>query len=242
MKSTPRAAAAAVERTPMLPPGIDERFAGFGVMGLPFRSGWCLALRSWTATTIGPAYRAVYVRTPSGDWTIQTDAPSERSCPRYVSSAVSEIPAPRPIEVTWTADDALRVTIDGELDWTMTFGDTPAARMMRAAAAAMPERAWRSNGALGGVGAMAGPALRIGRVRLRGAAPNGQWFQVAPLQVWPVVESRATWRGTDLGALGPLRPQTHLADLWMPQQGVFYVGTAVFEQLDPARHAMPIMA
>jgi len=36
---TPRDAAVAAQRNPVLWPGTDERFTGYGVMGLPFRRG-----------------------------------------------------------------------------------------------------------------------------------------------------------------------------------------------------------
>ena len=40
--------------TPSLPDGDDERFVGFGVMGLPFAGGHYLALRHFPATTFSP--------------------------------------------------------------------------------------------------------------------------------------------------------------------------------------------
>ncbi|MEQ6896396.1 hypothetical protein [Microbacterium sp. KR10-403] len=235
-----RAAASAAELLPQLPPGDQERFVGWGVMGLPFRSGWCLALRCWAATTIGPPYRAVYVRAPSGQWTIQTTAPPDQSCPRYLSSAAAEIPAPQRIDAQWLDAETIHVGIAGELEWTITLGDRPATRLMRAMAAVVPDRMWADNGFLAGMGAAAGLMLRAGRVRLRGLAPNGQWFQAVPSLVWPISDAQATWHGTELGRIGPLRPQTHLGDIWLPQRGLFYVGTATFDRLDPARHLRPV--
>jgi hypothetical protein len=43
-----------LERKADLPPGAQERFFGYGVMGLPFRSGHILALRRFPASSIGP--------------------------------------------------------------------------------------------------------------------------------------------------------------------------------------------
>ena len=40
---TPQDTVAAVLANPMLPPGDDERFVGFGIMGLPFSNGHYLA-------------------------------------------------------------------------------------------------------------------------------------------------------------------------------------------------------
>lgn len=47
---------AEIELRPELPSGGDERFAGFGVMGLPFASGHVLAMRRFPASSIGPVH------------------------------------------------------------------------------------------------------------------------------------------------------------------------------------------
>jgi hypothetical protein len=46
-----------LERHPELPPGSEERFYGYAVMGLPFRSGHVLGLRRFPASSIRPALR-----------------------------------------------------------------------------------------------------------------------------------------------------------------------------------------
>jgi hypothetical protein len=48
-----------LEREAEIPPGAEERFFGYGVMGLPFRSGHVLGLRRFPASSIGPRYRSV---------------------------------------------------------------------------------------------------------------------------------------------------------------------------------------
>jgi hypothetical protein len=63
---TPRDAAVAAQRNPVLWPGTDERFTGYGVMGLPFRSGHYLAMRHIPASSIGPEYRTVWHYAPDG--------------------------------------------------------------------------------------------------------------------------------------------------------------------------------
>jgi hypothetical protein len=47
--------ASEIEWAPELPSGGEERFTGFGVMGIPFASGHVLALRRFAASSIGPA-------------------------------------------------------------------------------------------------------------------------------------------------------------------------------------------
>ncbi len=42
-----------------LPSGNAERFAGYGVMGIPFASGHVLAMRRFVASSLGEAYTSV---------------------------------------------------------------------------------------------------------------------------------------------------------------------------------------
>jgi len=80
---TSRDAAVAAQWNPVLWPGTDERFTGYGVMGLPFRSGHYLAMRHIPASSIGPEYRTVWHYAPGGTWTFITDRRSEHTCARY---------------------------------------------------------------------------------------------------------------------------------------------------------------
>ena len=65
----PRDLVADIEACPRVPAGSEERFAGYGVMGLPFGSGHLLALRRFPASSIGPGYRSVWHCDPNGRWT-----------------------------------------------------------------------------------------------------------------------------------------------------------------------------
>ena len=76
MKSI-REQAADAEQHADLGPGSDERFSGYGVMGLPFSSGHVLAMRRFPVTSVGPGYTSVWLRRPSGAWSIYADAPPE---------------------------------------------------------------------------------------------------------------------------------------------------------------------
>ena len=64
-------------------------------MGMPFASGHYLALRDMVATSVGPAYRAIWHRDPQGRWTIHTTGPAELTCPRYFGSVTATAQAPR---------------------------------------------------------------------------------------------------------------------------------------------------
>ncbi len=212
---------------PRLPVGTDERFTGYGAMGVPFSSGNYLALREMVGSSVGPAYRAVWHRDPSGRWTIYTTAAPELSCPRYFGAAAEAVRVPR-IGVDWTSAWEIDVRIDDLLTWRIELGRTPATRLMTWMGGAMPDAAWNSESVLASMGPMAGAFLRAGRIRLRGATPNGQRFKAAPLQVWRVTGGGASLDGEHLGELEPLRTQTRLGDFWLPQSGLFFVGRARF--------------
>lgn len=65
MTDSPRSIA---EIHPTLPSGAEEeRFSGYGVMGMPFASGHYLALRHFPASSVGAGYDAVWYRDPAGE-------------------------------------------------------------------------------------------------------------------------------------------------------------------------------
>lgn len=148
----PRGFAAATIKTPGLPGGTEERFAGYGVMGLPFRSGHYLALRHFPASSIGPGFRAVWHRDPHRRWTFYPDAPAEVSCARYFG-ATSPGGAERvPIDVTWTGPRSLRVRVPDVLAWEVHLAATAATRLLSSASRLLPDRSWDSDRVLGAMG------------------------------------------------------------------------------------------
>jgi hypothetical protein len=233
---TPADAASAVLHNPTLPPGDDERFVGFGVMGLPFADGNYLALRYFPATTFSPGYRSVWHRDPDGIWTFYATTPGPQSCARYFSSATGQDAVQCDIGVAWVTPWSLIVSITGLLDWEIDLCATSSTRLMSAIGGRLAAGAWTNRVVLGALGRAAGPALGAGKVRLFGRAPNGQRFMIAPKRVWAVARSRAVLRGVDLGRIGPLREQARLESFRPPQKGLFVVGSGHFETFDPSRH------
>src|SRR5215211_4887017 len=210
-----------LERHSELPPGAGERFFGYGVMGLPFRSGHVLGLRRFPASSIGPGYRSVWHRDPHGRWTFYQDQPAELACTRYFGADVDEV-RQGPIRIDWTGARRFEVRAgDGDLEWTMEVGSTPVTRLLNGLGSLLPARAWRSRPLLGVMSRVAGVALAAGRVRLVGLAPNGQRFVANPLIMWVASDSRATVSGIDLGEMGPAPEQAHLRDVALPQRGMF---------------------
>ena len=224
--TTPRQAVDALRSRPDLPHGDDERFAGYGVMGIPFESGHYLALRDMLASSVGPAYRAIWHRDPGGRWTIYTTGEPELTCPRYFGSVSVAVRVPG-IDILWLDDHTLDVSLGDELDWRIDLGSTAATRMMTAMGGAMPDAAWNSSPVLAAMEPMASGVLHVGKVRLRGRTPNGPKFKAAPRKVWRAT-GRAALRGEDFGEPAALTAQTRLGDFWLPQRGLFFVGGARF--------------
>jgi hypothetical protein len=73
MPAEPRAQIKDLEESASLPAGVQERFNGYGVMGLPLTSGHILALRPFPASSVGPAYTSLWHRAPQGTWTFYAD-------------------------------------------------------------------------------------------------------------------------------------------------------------------------
>jgi len=218
-----------------LPTGDGERFAGYGVMGLPFASGHVLAMRRFPASSIGPAYTSVWHREPDGTWAFWQDRPDHQSCARYFSNALTGTRTVD-IDLSWPGDATLRVVVpDVGLVWTETLASTAATRIFSAAGRVMPDRLWRSRPALRRMGPVAGLAMRAGKVGMVGTSPNGHEFIANPQQVWVIDESVARLGDDDFGPPGSLDEQARLGDFWIPQRGIFAVGRTFFEPGDASR-------
>ena len=101
-----------IEETASLPSGSGERFAGYSVIGLPFRSGHVLALRRFPASSLGPGYTSVWHRDPGGNWTFYSTTAPEQSCSRYFGSQVEENVHAQ-VRIEWNGPDKFRVIADG---------------------------------------------------------------------------------------------------------------------------------
>ncbi|BCO37284.1 hypothetical protein BMW24_013095 [Mycobacterium heckeshornense] len=212
------------EDRPTLPAATCERVSGYGVMGLPFRSGHVLGLRRWTASSVGAPFTSIWHRYPDGSWTFYESAPSEVACSRYFGADVQRTRV-TPIGLDWQGPRRLRIhTRDSAVDWTIDLGSTPVTRAMSLVGSLMPTPLWRSRRVLSLMGPLAGRLLAVGKVGLSGQTSNGQHFDANPLRIWYVTASCAVVEGEDLGPIGPLTEQAHMADFYFPQRGIFAVG------------------
>jgi hypothetical protein len=223
-----RTLTAEIELHPELPAGGEERFAGFGVMGLPFASGHILALRRFSASSIGPAYTSVWHRDPAGRWAFWQDQADDQACSRYFGAALAETRRCS-IVLDWPAESTMRVAV-AEMDfaWTVTMAASPVTRALNAVGSLLPDTAWRAPRILTVMGHVAGTALRARRIAMAGKAPNGQRFVANPSRIWLIAESSARLGGENFGPPGRLSEQARLGDFWIPQRGVFAIGRTFF--------------
>jgi hypothetical protein len=237
----PRQFVSELEASPGLPSGSSERFAGYGVMGLPFQSGHLLAMRRFPASSVGPGYSSVWHRNPFGRWTFFQDAPPNVTCTRYFGAAVDEV-VHAAIEIHWSAPSGLTVTVVGgehRLDWRMTLTSSNATRLMNRLGSALPDSWWRSHTFLAVVSRLVPLMLHTGKLRLSGVTPNGQRFAVNPSLTWLISEAAAALDGSDLGPVGAAPTQGRLRDFRIPQRGIFALGRAFFDPVvdDNARRS-----
>src|SRR5262245_4703094 len=168
-----------IEKTASLPTGTAERFAGFAVIGLPFRSGHVLAMRRFPASSIGAGYTSVWHRSPEGKWTFYSNTQPELSCSRYFGGDVDRNVV-TPIEVTWTDAAQFRVLIADALDWEVDLTQSSMSRVMNAVARMVPETWWQAKLMLQAMGHAARMGLGTGRLNLTGTTSNGQKFIANP--------------------------------------------------------------
>jgi hypothetical protein len=232
-----------LEQGTELPSGNEERFSGYGVLGVPFTSGNLLAMRRFPASSLGESYTSVWHRNPQGRWTIYTSVAPQLACPRFFGSAIDEALV-REIEISWTSsqDFTLSIQEDPGLEWHLSLAQTPVTRLMDAVDSVLPDALWRKEAVLKAMGKAAGLMLRAGRLPMAGQVPNGQRFHLTPKHIWVIQSSTARMDNQDLGSVGALPVQTKLGDFWIPQRGIFVIGLAFFEPLDPARHALTMVS
>lgn len=220
-----------------MPTGDQERFNGYGVMGLPFASGHVLAMRRFFASSVGPGYQSVWYRNPAGDWIFYATALPNQACSRYFGFEALDA-VETDVHVEWTGPFHIRITIHAiRFEWEIDLGSTAATRVMNTLARLLPGSAWRNPAVLWVMEKLAGLLLGAGRVGLHGLVPNGQRFIANPRTLWAVTDTRASLDGRDFGPPGHARPQAHLRDFWIPQRGMFAIGQAYFEPFDPSRHS-----
>jgi hypothetical protein len=223
------------ERDAALAEGAGDRFSGYAIMGVPFQSAHLLALRRFSASSIGPAYTAVWHRNPSGAWTFYSTVAPDLSCARYFGAQVARNVV-APIEIAWVDSTRLRVVVGSAIEWHVALNTSLATWALSAIARAIPERACHMTVLLRFMSVAARMTLNAGPLNFAGHTPNGHRFLANPRRVWLVESSDAIVDGVSLGPIGPLTTQASLGDLLLPQRGLFTLGRSHFERpLNPGR-------
>jgi hypothetical protein len=234
--NSPRERIWQIEDEPWLPDGDAERFSGYGVVGLPFAGGHILALRRFPASSLGPAFTAVWHRDPAGRWVIYSTISPRLSSSRFFGQALSDAKQTE-IGLRWIGAWSFVVEVPAAgLFWQVRLAESAASRLVNATIGALPNLVWTNEPTMAKIGALAGRLLGTGRLTLTGRTPNGQRFQAIPRKVWTVSGSVATIDGKDLGTPSPLPIQARLGDFALPRRGLFIAGLEFFEPLNPSRH------
>ena len=224
----PREIIQKIEKSASLPPGKGDRFAGYAVIGLPFRSGHVLALRRFPASSVGPGYTSVWHRSPAGNWTFYSTVPPEQGCSRYFGGQIQQ-DVVGPIDIVWIGPAQFRVLIGDALRWEVTLTESLLSRLMNALARLVPEAWWQKRIMLKVMGHAAQLVLGTGKMNLAGRTPNGHEFIANPQQVWLIDSSHAVVNELDVGPVGPLNQQASLNEFLIPQRGVFAVARAFLD-------------
>lgn len=225
-----------LDQEAVLPEGPEERFSGYGVMGVTFSTGHVLALRHFPASSVGPGYSSVWHRDPVGMWEFYTDVEPHLSCPRYFGRAVASISV-TPIHINWKGPNDFNVTVESpEVEWMIKLKNTATTSFLNLLSNIIPQSAWKNEAVLEKIERVASNVLETGELTLAGIAPNGQKFKANPRSIRLVEKSKAKIEGEDLGTVAPLRQQAHIGQFCIPNTALFVLGEAYFEPFDPNHH------
>jgi hypothetical protein len=234
-QAEPAELAAALERQTEVPDGPGERYVGYGVLGIRFRSGDILAFRRFPATSAGAGYTSVWHRRPDGGWTFYLDTQHGTGCARHFAPALERIVV-MPIRIEWPTPRCVFVSLDGGrlLSWTAALATTSATAALNRISRALPARWWLEPRWLRMLAAVARVALGTGRLTLTGRTPAGSVFIANPKRIWAVTSSRATFEGHDLGRIERAADQPALGDFVIPRRPLFAIGAAFMVEAPPA--------
>lgn len=229
-RETPSQIVTAYERGATVPEGPGDRYAGYGVLGVAFASGDILALRRFPVASTGCGYTAVWHRRPDGAWVFHTDASCDQGCTSHFAPALERVQL-GPIRLEWEDGWRLTVYVDGgrEIVWSLRLGSTWRTRAATALAAVVPERYWVDPLTLDGIALLTRGLVGTGPIRLTGHLPSGARFYSNPRRVWEVETSRASIRGTDLGAMTLLPGRASLGEFLIPRRPLLASGPLFIE-------------
>lgn len=211
-------------------------FAGYGVMGLPFASGHALGFRRFPASSLGPGYTSVWHRDPEGRWSIFQDRLPDGDCGvKNFGSAVVDAWV-RDIRISWSGPRDCTVIVAGEsaILWNIALDAVPETQFMNSKGGMVPGALWRQPDYLRVMGGVSGVALGAGYLGLEGADSDNQRFVANPRLIWYVSSDSAAIGGNSLGNSGPLPFDAKFGGFWIPQRGIFVIGSALLDTPEAA--------
>ena len=227
----PHSSALVLERRRPPLRGRREQFLGYGITGIAFTSGHIVALRRFTASSIGPPYTTIWVRDPHGRWVFHTNVEPRRSCPRYFGPLLHAARVDD-IEVTWIGSSELYLAArDARLRLAIRFTADLRTRVMSSLMRVAPEGIWHDDAMTRRMGAAGGRLLRVGAIRLAGRAPSGHRYHIRPTGVWRVESAAGVFGGRDIGDPVPLEHALTLGDMTIPRRSLFMTGTVSFDHV-----------
>ena len=204
--------------------GRSERLAGYGLMAIAFETGDIIAVRRFTASSIGPPWISIWHRDAQSRWTIHTNIEPARSCPRYFGPALHDVRVDD-LEIGWRS--AWEITFAARrarLYLAVRLDATPLTRALGAASRAAPDRLWRRESVTPLIGLLAGRALRAGVIDLAGRTPSGHGYLMRPARVWQVRAAACVMNGCDLGGIISPEEQPRVGEFLLPARPLFAAG------------------
>jgi hypothetical protein len=220
----PQQLVARMEARRRIEPGVADRFAGYALAGLGFESGHIIALRRVSASTIGPPFSSVWLRSPSGEWSVHTNIDPGRSCPRYFGAAKFEVRTDD-IDIRWTSARELSISARrARLHVALRLAGLPTTALIGGMTSLVPTALWRRYELPVRATAFAAKVLGLGELTLSGRTPSSYAYRIRPRALWRVAAAAAVIDGADAGGTVPIDGRVMLGDFRVPARGLFAAG------------------
>jgi hypothetical protein len=235
----PQQLVARMEARRGIEPGMADRFAGYALAGLGFESGHIIALRRVSASTIGPPFSSVWLRSPDGEWTVHTNVDPGRSCPRYFGAAKLDVRSDD-IDIRWTSARELSISVRrARLHVALRLAVLPAAALIGGLSSLVPAALWRHYELPVRAATYAARVLGLGELTLMGRTGSSHAYRIRPRALWRVAAAAAVIDGADAGGIVPLDGDVMLGDFRVPARGLFAAGEVELTRDAVAAAIMP---
>jgi hypothetical protein len=197
----PRQIAGRLEARRSIEPAGVERFAGYALLGLAFESGHVISVRRATASSVGPPFSSIWLRSPAGEWSVLTNVDPARSCPRYCGTLPITV-GTDDIELKWSGPAEIGITARrARLHLAFRLSRTPATALLGTALRLVPSSVQRRRQTPLRLAAAAARLLGLGDIVLSGRTASSLAWRARPRAIWRVSAAAAVLEGRDLGSV-----------------------------------------